>query len=526
MSVESKIHDVVQIGYGPVGQVSAALLGNAGHDVAIFERHKGLYALPRAGHVDHEMMRLFQSMNCVDAILEDIYRCSNYGWQNQNGETLIDIDWSRDGISGWASDYLMYQPYLEDALDRAVRHYPTVEINHGWEAIELKEHTDFVELTLIRRGVAYGDEEKRKVRGRYLIGADGANSFVRKAIGLPLEDQGFDENWLVADFRQKRPLKFDFDNGQICDPTRPLCLFQLGRTHRRFEFMMLPGEDRESLLKPETIWSLVSGWMGPDDVDLIRAAVYNFRSVNALQWRSGRSFIAGDAAHLMPPFLGQGMCSGLRDAANLAWKLDLVLRGQADEKLLDTYLTERRPHVDSIIKQAIVLGKISCTVDPEEARQRDQAFFSGNVPPPPPFPWIEKGVLQENPSNAAKALIGHLGPQALVRRGDLSGLADDVVGSGWQLIVCEDIGADLDPGALAVLRALDVKVINIGLVGSDRVEDSDGLYARYFEATGVRAVLVRPDFYVFGAVENKGELPALLADLADQLHLKLDASVV
>ncbi len=515
-----RIYDVVQIGYGPVGQTNAALLGQQGHDIAVFERHTGLYALPRAGHIDHEIVRIFQSIGAARAILDDAFRCATYGWRNQHGETLLDIDWSKEGVSGWASDYLMYQPHVENALDTAVRRNASVEINHGWEAVDLEIRTDHVAVTfaeghLDAAGSYVYSGERRTVRGRYVIGADGANSFARERGGMSLEDLGFREQWLVADFRQKAPLSFEFDNGQICDPARPLCLFQLGKTHRRFEFMVLPGEDPVALAKPDNIWPLVARWVKPDDVELIRSTVYTFRSANADNWRAGRIMIIGDAAHLMPPFLGQGMCSGIRDAANLSWKLDLVLRGLADEGLLDSYMPERKPHVGNIIEQAVALGKISCTIDPDEAKARDAALLSGNLPPPPPFPWIFQGIL----SSRSPDLAGRLGPQAHIEHGGRTGLADDVVGAGWQLIGRSVAIAGLDGQAIETLDALGCRILDLDDPAGAR--DIDGAYGTFLSDAGVEAILVRPDFYIFGAVTAEWRVNDLVRELGEKIGLNL-----
>lgn len=523
MAADNDVYDVVQIGYGPVGQTHAALLGKLGHKVAVFERHAGLYALPRAGHVDHEIMRIFQSMGCIPAIEEDIFRCSTYGWRNQHGQTLIDIDWSADGISGWASDYLMYQPYVENALDEAVRRHPSVEVNHGWEAVSLTQLEDYCEVTL-RAGMVDAEGEyslsdtTRTVRARYVVGADGANSFIRRAAGLELEDIGFHEQWLVTDFRQKHPLHFEFDNGQICDPARPMCLFQIGKTHRRFEFMVMPGDDLATITHPERVWALVKEWLTPEDAELIRATVYTFRSANAPSWRSGRVLLIGDAAHLMPPFLGQGMCSGVRDAAALSWRLDLVLRGLSEDALLDSHMVERRPHVGAIIEQAVALGQVSCIIDPEQARLRDEAFFAGQVPAPPPFPILEDGVLRRRGGASSARLAGTLGPQGRIVLGAREGLADDVLGRGWQIISNDNVVKNLSAKSRSILAKLDVGILDFGSGSEAGLVDKDGAYARYFAETGVRAILVRPDFYVFGAVEQDEDLEDLVEELAAGLQ--------
>lgn len=512
-----RMYDVVQVGYGPVGQVCAGLLGRKGYDVAVFERHSGLYALPRAGHFDHEIMRVIQSLGAGSAVQEDLFRCSRYEWRNQHGETLVDIDWSRDGVSGWASDYLFYQPHVENALDAAVRQCPNVSVEHGWEARAAREFADHVEVDLRAYhlnedgSASYGAE--RTVKARYVIGTDGANSIVRAESGGEMEFLGFDEQWLVTDFRQKRPLNFEFDNGQLCDPARPLCLFQLGQTHRRFEFMVMPDDDIDELQKPESVWSLVSDWLSPDDAELIRSTVYTFRSGTAAPWRKGRVFLAGDSAHLMPPFLGQGMCSGIRDATNLAWKLDLVLRGAARDKILDTYECERKPHVREIIDQAVALGKVSCTIDPEAAAERDRMLLGGEVPQPP-FPWLREGILQRNPSTKSALLVGRLGVQGKVEINGEVGLADDLIGHGWHLISQRDIAAGLGDAERQIFDDLGIRTL---VVGDHGLTDVEGTYRDYFEAHGVSAVLVRPDYYIFGALEDGQPLAALICDLGHQL---------
>ena len=394
------------------------------------------------------------------------------------------------------------------------------------EASSNRQHDEWVEVDLERTlagadGPPAGAAMYRTVRARYVIGADGANSLVRQSSGLALEELGFREQWLVVDYRQKRPLSFAFDNGQICDPARPLCLFQLGKTHRRFEFMVLPGEDGAALAQPDSVARLVAPWIGPEDAELIRSTVYTFRSANAPRWRAGRAFLVGDAAHLMPPFMGQGMCSGIRDAANLAWKLSLVLRAKTDGGILDTYEAERKPHVGAIIAQAVALGRISCTTDPAAAERRDRQLLSGNAPPPPPFPWIEHGLLQRSPPPAAAAWVGHLGPQGFVDGGDAGGRADDVVGSGWQLLSLDDQAGLLSPSSQEIVRALPVRILNFSGDGPHRRLDRDGTYRRFFEQSGLRAILVRPDFYIFAGAQDGTELDGMLADAAEQTGLRV-----
>jgi 2-polyprenyl-6-methoxyphenol hydroxylase-like FAD-dependent oxidoreductase len=511
--------EVIQIGYGPVGQVSAALLGQQGLTVSVFERWQSLYALPRAGHIDHEIMRTLQGLGCAARFEEDAFRMTKYTWRNAAGETLMTFDWDQEGVSGWPSDYLFYQPHLEDTIDRAVKSQSSVQVHHGWEAIEIVQSNDYVEVTL--RQVVGGSGgrfaptgQTRRVRGQYLIGADGANSFVRRSLGMAFQDLGFRENWLVMDFKQKRPVRLDFDNGQICDPARPLCLFQLGKRHRRFECMVMPGDTPEELADPGKAWELVGPWISPDDAELIRQAVYTFESKLLDRWIEGRVIIIGDAAHLMPPFIGQGMCSGIRDAKNLAWKLALVLRGVAPRSLLETYPIERKPHVAAVIDLAVQVGKVSCTVDPAVAVARDEAFRTGKVPPPQPFPHLTSGLFQRTENQGLLALRGNLTHQGRVRAGNSIGLCDDVIGSGWQLITTADARSHLSNDDFAFLESIGTKFV---CVSSEQIVDVDSTYQRYLKASGCEVILGRPDFYAFGGATSMAELPQLIRDLRDQL---------
>jgi 2-polyprenyl-6-methoxyphenol hydroxylase-like FAD-dependent oxidoreductase len=192
------IHDVVLIGLGPVGLTMAAVLGQAGHTVAAVERHAEFYGLPRAGHVDHEIVRILQSLDVEDPLLADSYPTLEYRWVNATGETLLEFDWGAPGISGHHSHYMQYQPVLEGALAGRVQADPAVAILQGWEAVGFTDHGDHVEVTARRL------EEERVLRGRYLVGADGAGSAVRRALGIEREDLGFNERWLDVDARKKR----------------------------------------------------------------------------------------------------------------------------------------------------------------------------------------------------------------------------------------------------------------------------------------------------------------------------------
>jgi 2-polyprenyl-6-methoxyphenol hydroxylase-like FAD-dependent oxidoreductase len=518
-------YDVVQIGYGPVGQALAAMLGASDWKIGVFERQEGLFGLPRAGHFDHEVARIFQGIGVLEDVLPELVAIESYAWFNQHRERLLTFNSEGNAVSGWPSSFMFHQPYVERALHNAVVRTGNVSVHFGWQAVEVLQQSDHVEVKLRpygRSADASARSECRVVRARYLVAADGARSFTRNALGIEVEDLGFREEWLVIDLRLNQPLdtttKDIKTNGsyQICDPARPMMSAVLGAEFKRFGFMRMPGDPDGYLEKPETVWNLIRPFVTPDEAELIRSVVYEFRSILARQWRKGRVMLAGDAVHLMPPFMGQGMCAGVRDAANLAWKLDLVLRGRASDTLLDSYQIERRPHVRAYIDLSVHVGKISCTTDPTEAAARDATLKAGGMAPPPPPPRLEQGILQDG--RMGDWSVGSLGPQARIRVDDRLGLGDDILGHRrWQLISKRDPNSALSEATRAFLDDLNVAYIWFGSGGA---EDVDGVYAKWFADNKLEAAIVRPDFYVFGVAKSVEEIESLVLELRGRIAWK------
>jgi hypothetical protein len=304
---------------------------------------------------------------------------------------------------------------------------------------------------------------------------------------------------------------------QWCDPERPTTCVQSGPRHWRWEFMLRPDEQPEDFEDPERVWSLLEPWYRRQDGPLTRSAVYEFRSMLADEMRRGRMLLVGDAAHLTPPFLGQGLCSGLRDAANLAWKLDLVLRDLASAQLLDSVDAERQPQNEAIIRMAIELGKVLCQLDPVAAAERDATLRQAGPPPPLEMPPLTAGLLHATDSDP---LAGARSVQGVVARAGREGRFDDVVGRGFQLIVAA--GDPLDGLAAqqrALLDALDATVASLDADAPNGVRDLDGRLTGWLMGHSAHAVLVRPDFYVFGSAASAKEVPELLDDLRSQLPL-------
>jgi len=519
--------DVAVVGYGPGGQCLAALLARAGHRVAAFERYPHLHNLPRAGHIDHETMRLVQGLGDAEAFARTLWEVrGDYVWLNARGERLMlqPAHDTGEAVSGWWSDYSQWQPNLEAVFDQAARG-AGVEVVLGWQAVELEPLDDGVRL-VVERTTLDGQSrpaltgERRTVVARLLVGADGASSFVREALGIAREDLGADQRWLDVDMRTLRPIRFSPNLGQICDPARPRMLMPLGAGHRRFEWMLLPDESIEEMERPEAAWALLDEFgVTPETHEISRQIVYTFQARIAERWREGSVLLSGDAAHTMPPFAGQGLLSSLRDSSNLAWKLDLVLRGLASDGLLETYESERRPHVLAWTAISLAEGKVSCELDPARAAERDRRMLSGEHPIPSESPTLGPGALQRDPDG----FIGSLGLQARVEVPGGAGRFDDLVGSRRWVLLTRGGPPDAHLKGrhreiLAELDAIAVEVVPAGSAAREgAIVDAEGRYGIWMDEHGARAVLTRPDFVVFGAVAQLSDLPELIEALDRRL---------
>jgi flavoprotein hydroxylase len=468
--------DVAVVGGGPVGLLLALLLGRGGWRVEVLERQAAPFGRPRAVHLDHEAARILQNAGIMDNLATEVM--DSYLWRNATGDTLLWLDGAGPAVSGWPASSMFHQPDLERLLAEAVSAQPTVSVRRGFEVIDVDS-----------------------VRARWVVGCDGADSSVRRLASLSVTDLRYEAPWLIVDVLPAEPARWSPLNIQVCDPARPTTAVSGGPGRRRFEFMRLPG-DPSDFGSAETAWRLLEPWgLAPANAVLERHTLYTFAARLVDRWRNGRILVAGDAAHQMPPFAGQGLCTGLRDAASLAWRLDLVLAGKAPDAILDTHGTERGPQVRAEIDFSVELGKIICELDPSLAAARDESLLplagAGPMPipdRPPPGP----GILLPDDPNAGKPAL-----QAAVSGERLDDARlDDVTGGGWVLLLSR--AAETLPDDLARWWA--------SLSGRS-CHVTTNAYDSWFRSMDRDVALVRPDFQIFGTASGPGGAAGLVGAL-------------
>jgi 2-polyprenyl-6-methoxyphenol hydroxylase-like FAD-dependent oxidoreductase len=536
--------DVAVIGAGPVGLLIALLLGRRGWQVEVLERQATAYGRPRAVHLDHEAARILQNAGIMDDLAPQTEVMDSYLWRNAAGTTLLWLDGAPEvpTVSGWPASSMFHQPDLERLLAEAVGRQPGVRVRteHNVRDVVVGAALGAAAGTAAGESVSVRADGpggvRAEVRARWVIGCDGADSRIRQLAGLDVTDHHYQAQWLIVDVRPAEPVRWSPLNVQVCDPARPTTAVSGGPGRRRFEFMRLPGDPQDGFDSPSTAWRLLEPWgLTPANAVLERHALYTFGARLVDRWRRGRLLVAGDAAHQMPPFAGQGLCSGLRDAANLAWKLDLVLGGRTPETLLDSYGTERGSQVRPEIDFSVELGKIICVLDPAAAAARDLDFAplaeAGPVPLPD-RPPLGAGVLLPGDPHAGKVAL-----QAPVSRDGSAREVrlDDATGGGWVLLGYGEDGFDaanpaceLPAGLARLWASLGGRCFRLvpgaaprnspgALRDSTVLRDSTGAYAGWFGTLERDTVLIRPDSYVFGTAGGPGAAGDLIGALRSAL---------
>jgi len=524
--------DVAIIGAGPVGTLLAILLGKQGKRVTLIERWKTIYDRPRAVTMDHEVARVLATLG-IDCDNDPAFEYHEelYYWKSADLEPIELVDWKSVASSGWRVTYWFNQPELETRLLGIAADIPTVQIIRGWQATSLNEHADGVIVGIQETAELVGEKGKQKsLQASYVVGCDGANSFVRDALGIKNVDKGYFFDWLILDMVPQSEYTCSPNQWQLCDPKRPTTIVPGGPGRRRWEFMVLPEESSDAMAKPARAWELLEPWgLTPDNAELERSAVYRFQARWAEQWRVGRCMIAGDAAHLMPPFAGAGMCTGLRDAVGLGWRLNAVLEGKMHDTVIDSYVSERIHHAKYFVDFSQQLGDIICISDPEEAARRDRSMKAALAardyqPIKTDLVPLGSGVWCEgNPA------AGELSTQGIVEVSGRQDRFDQIVGQGWMVIGFNaDPSAALNDQQLEVLGYLEGRTVNIGSSGNDSdpidapvcdAIDINGTYEQWLTAMDVTYFILRPDFYVAATAKSAEDLRQRFDQIIEKLHV-------
>lgn len=517
-----KTVDVVIVGFGPAGEMLASLLGQRGHSIVVFDKFPEPYGLPRMSTLDGEVARLLQhASDPREALAESLPQRTVELW-GADGKQKGFFDWNYKRAGHW-SHLSLHQPNIEAAMERRIAQNPNVQVRWGRRVTDLRAEADGYVVTTrpsntSGQTVDASNDDVETVTARYVVGMDGASGYVRDAVGIDVEVlHHHDDRWILTDYEVVKPLPNDLEHRIYfdLDLDQPYFFAPNGVGRIRTDVRMLPTDDAEVEAAEERGLDFLERRVGipRDHVRQTRRKIYSFRSQVATGMRRGNVFIGGDSAHAMTPYMGQGACCAMRDAGNLSWKLDLVLRGLADESILDTYESERLAHSRFFVEGSLAAYKMVNPASPEEAAGRDAYLEStgGNVTPP--IPPLRDGILHRTADGEYGPQAGAVAPQGTVGADGQEKLLDDVVGYGFHLVSTLALDEALGEERLARLDELGVRRIRIG----EDFTDADNTYADYFGQHGATTLLSRPDVYVFGIADGVEDSVRLVDSLLVQL---------
>ena len=505
-----KKYQAIIIGYGPTGAVLAYLLGKQKIRTLVLEANSELINTPRAVHLDGETMRIFQSLN----LHREVESCSRSDIEltfiNDKDRILHQQDFSKvDQVNGWPNDFLFWQPALESAIRDRVCKLENVDVRQGWtmKSLKIAGEEVFVE--------AFNANNKEVFSSKYVLGCDGASSHTRKILDINQNNLGSEEPWLVCDLLLPKDIEVNNMAYQVCNPSRPLTIVPCNSNHIRWEFMLKHDDNLSTIANDNSVRALMSPHikrlnknLGTKDGVIIRSNVYKFHSLVAKYFNKERVFLLGDAAHQMPPFLGQGMCAGIRDAYNLSWKLGGVLNYGWNESILNSYESERKPHVTEVIKKAIKIGDVLQTKNRFAAFMRDIILKLGRI-----FPFfianlnfvsgwrLGDGIFFNDKNNLNRYLIR----QSTIRlKSGKEKKLDSLLGRNFS-IVCFDI----DPSELLSLEITNYfqSKLNYVIIGKNgHGYDVDGYLSSWAKKYSIGVVILRPDKQIYSICYRNTEL--------------------
>ncbi|GAB2458684.1 bifunctional 3-(3-hydroxy-phenyl)propionate/3-hydroxycinnamic acid hydroxylase MhpA [Jatrophihabitans fulvus] len=487
---------VVVVGCGPTGATAAIALAQRGVEVLVLDRWPQPYPLPRAVHFDDEVYRVFADLGLGDE-LAGISRPAP-GMQLVDPALRTLATFRRDpegGRYGYPQSNMFDQPDLEHLLRRRMADFDTITVRGDVEVVGLDHPRDATGRTTVRARRP-SDGRPLEFRCDVLLGCDGANSTVRTLIGAGLDDLGFEQRWVVVDVTS--PVALDVYDGvqQVCDADRAATFMMVTPGRYRWEFRLRDGEVADDLTD-DTVLGLIGPWLGavdPGELTVVRRAWYTFRGAVADHWRHQNVFLLGDAAHLTPPFIGQGMCAGIRDAANLAWKIAAVLDGAADHRLLDTYESERRPFAVRVVRLAIAVGWVMTGGSRRTGALRRAALAAASRLPGAEDKVINTAMptLPAGPLTTGHRAAGRLVPHPVRDTPAGRQTLDEVLGRDWSVITRAPARPDaFESEVRDFFSRLRTRFVT--------VEHTDTHLSAFLDETGARALLVRPDRTVAAA---------------------------
>lgn len=518
--------DVLVVGYGPTGAIAALLMAREGLKVTLVDKAWEIFDRPRAIGLDHEAMRVLQFCGVADQLFPKLRVYQGSYWIGMDGQTIREFTPTPAPYPlAWPPNMTFSQPEFEGLLREAAEKTPGLQVKVGHELTHIEEGPDGV-LAQVK---SLEDGREYKIKAKYVVAADGARSTVRKSLNIELEDLGFSEWWVVIDALIDPGHDYGNRNCYFCYPSRPGCYVVGPGRLRRWEFRIRPDEDPQDFQSDEAIMKVLGQRVDTSHLKLWRSAVFRFHTLNAKQWRSGRIFLAGDAAHQTPPHLGQGMVSGIRDAANIAWKIAMVERGASDD-LFETYRAERRPHFESLVRTAKEFGETVGILDEQKARERDIRLveeISRRVEPltrQSLIPPLKDGLFADFKHSAH----GQLFVQLEIETPQGMRFIDNDRIPRFQIFTTDARALKgLNEAAKDLWSRLDGEVIvagEAGAAGADfaKVETAKEVtpkLAKWLEQNSACAVIVRPDRYVYAVAATPEELNAQVLDLGEKMGL-------
>ena len=477
-----KEFDVTIVGLGPAGGTLANLLAMHGFSILILDREKSFYPLPRAVHFDDEIMRVFQTIGITKEFLK--HTIINKGTKFVNSKDKVILDWPRPKKitdNGWYPSYRFHQPDLEKKLRKKLKNYKKVSIEQNSEVkkiINSKNQVDIIYANI-------SSHKEYIVRSKYLVGCDGANSITRKQMKTTMDNLGFTQKWAVVDLILKKKKNNLPDRTiQYSNPKQPATYCRNVGKRRRWEFAIKKNHSDKKVLSESYIWNFLKPWLKKSEAIIERKTIYTFESAIARKWRKGRVFIAGDAAHLMPPFMGQGMCAGIRDASNLAWKIANCLRNKFNETLLNTYQSERSLNVKEYIETTMRMGEFVNAVESIQITDNIKSDNKGIKSMQSIKPKLGKGLGNLKDKNRGKTF-----PQFKIKNNKT---LDNNFSKKGMIVLSSDVNTKTSK-YYSILKAKNFSNVS-----------------RYLKNIKSKAILVRPDRFILASARSNKEVNLLL----------------